>query len=63
MTELGKVRNFFNLPDVTRITVVSDAGREFEKYDLFEGGVDLFLQDDGRTLKIFPKLKVGGLND
>lgn len=55
MTELGKVRNFFNLPDVSRITVVSDAGREFEKYDLYENGVEVHLQDDGRTLKIFPR--------
>lgn len=52
-----------HFPDVTRITVVSEAGREFEKYNLFEGGVDLFLQDDGRTLKIFPKLKVEGFDD
>lgn len=56
-TELGKVRSFFNLPDVTRITVVSDAGREFEKYDLYENGVEIHLQDDGRTLKIFPRSK------
>lgn len=54
-TELGKVRNFFNLPDVTRVTVVSDAGREFEKYDLYENGVEVHLQDGGRTLKIFPR--------
>lgn len=39
---------------VTRITVVSDKGVEFERYDLFENGVELHLQDDGRTLKIFP---------
>lgn len=55
MSELGKVRNFFNLPDVTRVTVVSDAGREFEKYDPYENGVEVHLQDDGRTLKIFPR--------
>lgn len=55
MSELGKVRNFFNLPAVTRITVVSDAGREFEKYDLYENGVEVHLQDEGRTLKIFPR--------
>lgn len=54
-TELGKVRNSFNLPNVSRITVVSDEGREFEKYDLYENGVEVHLQDDGRTLKIFPR--------
>lgn len=63
MTELGKVRNFFNLPDVTRVTAVSDAGVEFEKYDLYENGVEVHLQDDGRTLKIFPKRKVEGFSD
>ena len=55
MSELGKVRNFFNLPDVTRITVVSDGGVEFEKYDLYENGIEVHLQDDGLTLKIFPR--------
>lgn len=40
--------------DVSRITIVSDDGVEFEKYDLYENGVELSLQDEGRTLKIFP---------
>lgn len=47
-----------HFPDVTRVTVVGQDGLVFEKYDLFKGGVDLFLQDEGRTLKIFPKLEV-----
>lgn len=47
----------FPLPDVTRVTVVSDRGVEFEKYNLFENGVEIHLQDDGRTLKIFPGQK------
>lgn len=51
-----------HFPGVTRVTVVVPDGVAFEKYNLFEGGVDLFLQDDGRTLKIFPKLKVEGFD-
>lgn len=57
MSELGKIRRMFPLPDVTRVTVVSDKGVEFEKYNLFENGVEIHLQDDGRTLKIFPSQK------
>lgn len=40
---------------VTRVTIVSDEGIEFERYDLYKHGVELHLQDDGRTLKVFPK--------
>lgn len=49
-----------NLDKVTRITVVSDKGREFEKYDLFKHGVYLSVQDDGRTLKILPRRAPAG---
>ena len=55
MSELGKVRQMFPLPDVTRVTVVSEDGVEFERYNLFENGVEIHLQDGGRTLKIFPR--------
>lgn len=55
MSELGKVRNVFTLPNVTRVTVVTENGVEYEKYQAYEGGVEIHLQDDGRTLKIFPK--------
>jgi hypothetical protein len=42
-------------PAVTRITVVDERyGMSFEKYDLYRGGVEVHLQDDGRTLKVFP---------
>lgn len=41
--------------EVTRVTVVSDKGVEFEKYDLYLAGVELNLQDGGKTLKIFPR--------
>lgn len=44
-----------DLSKVTRITVVSDEKREFEKFNLYKQGVELSLQDDGRTLKILPQ--------
>lgn len=44
-----------DLSKVTRITVVTDEGVVYEKYDAFEFGVILSIQDDGRTLKIFPQ--------
>lgn len=40
------------LTDVTRITVVTEDGNIFEKYNAFKHGVELHVQDDGRTLKI-----------
>ena len=46
-----------DLRKITRITVVTDGGREFEKYNAFENGIVLSIQDDGRTLKIFPRSK------
>lgn len=46
-----------NLGSVTRITVVTEEGVAFERYDAYEGGVYVKLQDDGRTLKIFPAPK------
>lgn len=53
-----------HFPGVTRITVVSEEySRVFEKFDLYEGGVDIFIQDDGRTMKIFPKMRVEGFDD
>lgn len=43
-----------DLSKVTRITVVTEEGRVFEKYDAYTGGVYLSVQDEGRTLKILP---------
>lgn len=40
------------LTDVTRITVVTEEGNIFEKYNAYKNGVELHVQDDGRTLKI-----------
>lgn len=40
-------------PNVTRITVVGRDGIAFERYNYFHG-VEVHLQDDDRTIKIFP---------
>lgn len=40
--------------DVTRIVVVFPDGTVWEKRGAFKGGVEMHLQDDERTLKIFP---------
>lgn len=46
---------------VTRITVVGPhSGVVFERYGLYKDGVELHLQDDGRTLKIFPRSQQRG---
>jgi|TARA_B110000914_G_scaffold215415_1_gene219293 hypothetical protein len=39
-----------NYPDITRLEVIDD-GRELVKYDL--KNVQISIQDDGRTMKIF----------
>jgi hypothetical protein len=45
-----------DLAHVTRICVVdSEHGRAFERYNFYLNGVELHLQDDGRTLKILPR--------
>lgn len=41
--------------DVTRITVVGKNGVALEDYNLFKNGCEIHLQDDGRTLKVFPR--------
>jgi hypothetical protein len=42
-----------NYPEVTRVEVITDDGREFVRYDC--SNVQVSLQDDGRTLKVFLK--------
>ena len=42
-----------NYPEVTRVEVITDDGREFVRYDCHN--VQVSLQDDGRTLKVFLK--------
>jgi hypothetical protein len=45
----------FAFEKVTRVTVVGPEGAVFERYNLYPHGVELHLQDDGRTLKLFPR--------
>ena len=54
MYETDLLDGVIDLRKVTRITVVTDEGREFEKYDAYAGGVVLSLQDGGKTLKVVP---------
>lgn len=50
----SRIEAFNALADsVTRVTVVSENGREYEGWNF--DGVQIDLQDDGKTLKILPK--------
>jgi hypothetical protein len=42
-----------NHPEVTRVEVITDDGREFVRYGCHN--VQVSLQDDGRTIKVFLK--------
>lgn len=42
------------LAAITRVAIDSDAGMIFENFALFDDGVQLLIQDDGRTLRIVP---------
>ncbi len=42
-----------DLKDITRLTVVDENGRSYEKFNIVSADYDL--QDDGFTLKIFLK--------
>jgi hypothetical protein len=42
-----------NFPNVTRVEVITDDGREFVRYDC--SNVQVSLQDGGRTVKVFLK--------
>jgi hypothetical protein len=42
-----------NFPNVTRVEVITDDGREFVRYGC--SNVQVSLQDDGRTVKVFLK--------
>ena len=44
-----------NPPLLTRVEVITNKGREFVKYT--KGNFEFFIQDDGRTLKIFEESK------
>lgn len=52
MSDLGKVRDLIQMPKVTRVEVIDSEGRAFTRY--YEvAGVEVHLQDDLRTLKVF----------
>ena len=58
----GALANQIELPTydkVTRLEVISENGRELVKYGV---NVELQLQDEDRTLKVFTKIK-GGDNE
>lgn len=40
-----------NYPDVTRVEVITSEGREFVRYEC--SNVQVSLQDDGQTIKVF----------
>ena len=45
-----------DLEKVDRVVIVSDfGGRVYDVGSLYGNGVELHLQDNGRTLKIFPR--------
>lgn len=42
-------------PNATRVTVVGDDSViAYERYGQWRGGVEIHIQDDGRTVKLFP---------
>lgn len=45
----------FVFPFATRITIVGDDRALFENYHAWKAGAELHQQDQGRTLKLFPK--------
>jgi hypothetical protein len=50
MTETDLLKSY---PEVTRIEVITDNGREFVRHNC--ANVRVSLQDDGRTVKVFLK--------
>ena len=57
-----KARRRMLLPDVTRVEVIDNDGRVFSaRYS--EGGVDVHLQDDERTIKVFAGESTGTPTD
>ena len=42
---------FYSYPQVTRVEVITNNGREFVRYEC--SNVQISLQDDGQTVKVF----------
>lgn len=49
--------NPLRYPEVTRVTVIGHDGVAFERYNLYVDGAEVHIQDEGRTIKIFPMSK------
>lgn len=55
-TESGHPPAPLVFPFATRVTIVGNSsGILFESYNAWPGGAELHQQDEGRTLKLFPK--------
>lgn len=50
-------------PGVTRVTIVGPDGIAFERFGLYPDGCEIHLQDNGRTLKVFPRQKLERSDD
>jgi len=50
----------FDLPELTRVAVVSEKDVEFQTHGgMYEHGAWVSIQDDGKTLKLFPMYEGG----
>ena len=57
---LRRAPQSFDLPDPTRVAVVSQKDVEFQTHGgMYEHGAWVSIQDDGKTLKLFPLYKGG----
>ena len=46
-------RNIMPFPEITRVEIIDSTGRAYTQYNVAE--VQMSIQDDGRTMKIFLK--------
>jgi len=53
--QLSKIQNMIPFPKVDRVEVIDEKGRSYTHYNAKD--VQIHLQDDGRTLKVFLKTK------
>lgn len=55
LNELGRIRKMQPYPEVSRIEVIDGGGRAYTQWGV--EAVEVHLQDDGRTMKIFLRKK------
>ncbi len=53
-TELEN-HQIYAVPKLTRVTVIGPDGIVFEDYQVFADGAEVTIQDEGRTLKVWPR--------